>query len=335
MKNKPGRIVLVASLLMLVVTQCQKTAQPTQPVQQVKVTRGGARADIRIVVVSHGRADDAFWSVVKRGVDQAAQETGVQVDYEAPETFDMAAMSQLIDEAVASEPDGLVVSLPDAEALSPFVTAAIDAGIPVISMNSGSDVAAQLGVLAHVGQEEYEAGFGGGRRMAVAGAKNILCVNQEVGNSALDQRCEGLAEALARVGAASDTLAVDPADPAQLQERILMALQAIPDVDGILALGPSVAEPILEVLKREGLLDRITLATFDLTPQILQAIRDGDVLFAIDQQQYLQGYLPIIMLTLYITNANTPGDVIMRTGPGFVTKDNVDQVIELSVAGTR
>jgi hypothetical protein len=99
---------------------------------------------------------------VKNGVDRAAEDMRVTVEYQAPQTFDMVAMSQLIDAAVASEPDGLVVSIPDADALGDSIRAAVDAGIPVISMNSGSDVANELGILVHVGQTEYEAGFGGG-----------------------------------------------------------------------------------------------------------------------------------------------------------------------------
>jgi simple sugar transport system substrate-binding protein len=181
---------------------------------------------IRIVVVSHGQASDPFWSVVKNGVDQAATDMRVTVEYQAPSTFDMVAMSQLIDAAVATEPDGLVVSIPDADALGDSITAAIDAGIPVISMNSGSDVAEDLGILTHVGQTEYEAGLGGGQRMAEAGATTALCVNQEVGNVALDLRCEGFTAAMEEAGGTVEVLAVDLADPTDSQEKIAAALVA-------------------------------------------------------------------------------------------------------------
>ena len=107
-----------------------------------------------IIVVSHGQANDPFWSVVKNGVDLAAQHTGANVEYRAPETFDMVAMSQLIDAAVNQEPDGIVVSIPDGDALGPSIMRATQAGIPVISMNSGSDVAAELGAALHVGVEQ-------------------------------------------------------------------------------------------------------------------------------------------------------------------------------------
>jgi simple sugar transport system substrate-binding protein len=259
----------------------------------------------------------------------------VTVEYQSPQSFDMVAMSQLIDAAVASDPDGLVVSIPDADALSDSIRAAIDAGIPVISMNSGSEVAKELGILNHVGQTEYEAGFGGGERMAAAGATNALCVNQEVGNVALDNRCQGFTDAMAEAGGTVEVLAVDLADPIDAQQRVAAALTANPDVDSVLALGPTGSAPTLAALQEEGLLGEIQLATFDLSPEVLEAIRDGDMLFAIDQQQYLQGYLPIVMLTLFNTNLNTIANDVIMTGPGFVTQDTAAQVIELSAAGTR
>jgi len=293
------------------------------------------RGDIRIVVVTHGQASDPFWSVVKNGVDAAAADMGVTVEYQAPSTFDMVAMSQLIDAAVASDPDGLVVSIPDPDALGPSITAAVEAGIPVISINSGSDVAEELGVLAHIGQTEYEAGYGGGQRMAAAGATNALCVNQEVGNVALDLRCQGFTDAMNEAGGQVEVLAVDLADPTGSANRISAALSANPDVDAIFTLGPTGAAPALQVLESEGLMGEVLVATFDLSPEVLEAIRDGNMLFAIDQQQYLQGYLPIVYLTLYLTNLNTPGQVLIPTGPGFVTSDTAASVIDLSAQGTR
>jgi simple sugar transport system substrate-binding protein len=319
---------------------------PTEAVEAVEATEAPAategpapaaegQRDLRFVVVSHGQASDPFWSVVKNGVDAVAKDLGVKVEYQAPQTFDMVAMSQLIDAAVASEPDGLVVSIPDADALGPSIEAAIDAGIPVISMNSGYDVAAGLGVMVHVGQTEYEAGYGGGQRMAAAGVKKAICVNQEVGNVALDQRCQGFADALAEAGIDSSVLAVDLADPTDAQQRVMGALTSDPDVDGILTLGPTGASPALKGLQEEDMLGKIKLATFDLSPEVLEAIRDGQMLFAIDQQQFLQGYLPIVLLTLHKENLNTPGSDIIMTGPGFVTQDTAAQVIDLAEKGTR
>lgn len=289
----------------------------------------------RIVVVTHGQASDPFWSVVKNGVDRAADDLGVTVEYQAPSTFDMVAMSQLIDGVVASDPDGLVVSIPDPDALGPSVQAAIAAGIPVISINSGSDVAEEFGVLAHIGQTEYEAGYGGGQRLAAAGATKAYCVNHEVGNLGLDQRCQGFADAMAEVGGTVDVLAVDLADPTGSANRIAAALTADETYDALLTLGPGSALPALQALEEEGLLGQVGLATFDLSPEVLEAIRDGNMLFAIDQQQYLQGYLPIVYLTLYLENLNTPGNILIPTGPGFVTQETAEQVIEYAARGTR
>lgn len=289
----------------------------------------------RIVVVTHGQASDPFWSVVKNGVDAGAADMRVTVEYQAPETFDMVAMSQLIDAAVASNPDGLVVSIPDPDALGPSIQAAVAAGVPVISINSGSDVAAEFGVLAHIGQTEYEAGFGAGQRMAEAGATKAICVNQEVGNVSLDLRCQGFTDAMAEAGGSVEVLAVDLADPTGTQNRVAAALTADPEINAVFTLGPTGAVPALAALEAEGLLGSVYVATFDLSPEVLAAIRDGNMLFAIDQQQYMQGYLPIVYLTLFLENLNTPGSLLVQTGPGFVTQETAAQVIELSAAGTR
>jgi simple sugar transport system substrate-binding protein len=293
------------------------------------------RSQLRFVVVSHGQASDPFWSVVQKGVEQAGTDMGVTVEYQAPPTFDMVAMAQLIDAAVASAPDGLVVSVPDADALGPSIQAAVAAGIPVITMNSGSDVAEELGALNHVGQTEYEAGLGAGQRMGEAGVTTAMCVNQEVGNVALDQRCQGFTDGLAESGGTVEVLAVDLTDPTGSQQKIAAALTAAPDTDGILTLGPTGAAPALAALTESGQLGTMNLATFDLSPDVLQAILDGNMLFAIDQQQYLQGYLPIVLLTLYATNLNTVANPVIMTGPGFVTQENAQRVIDLAAAGTR
>ena len=287
--------------------------------------------DLTIEVVTHGQASDPFWSVVKNGVDQAAADLGITVNYHAPETFDMVAMAQLIDTAVAAEPDGLVISNPDPTALGDAIQGAIDAGIPVVSINSGVDDYADLGIITHVGQTEFIAGQGAGRRMAEAGVTNTLCVNQEVGNAALDQRCEGFADGLG--GIPSEVVAVDLADPTAAENAIAASLSDDPSIDGILTLGPTGAAPALAALEGN---DAVMLATFDLSPEVLTAIEDGTVLFAIDQQQYLQGYLGVLIVTQYAQYGLLPGGgQPILTGPGFVTQETAGQVTELSAEGIR
>ena len=296
---------------------------------------GVTQRDFRFVVVSHGQASDPFWSVAANGVNAAADDMGVEVEYQAPETFDMVAMSELIDAAVASQPDGLVVSIPDADALGPSIQAAVDAGIPVISMNSGSDVFADLGVLVHVGQTEFEAGLIAGQEFAEEGVTNAICINQEVGNVALDLRCEGFFEGLGQEG---EVVPVDLNDPAGTTETVAGVLQQNADVDGILTLGPTGATPTLEALDEAGKLGDIAFATFDLSPEVLTAITDGDMLFAIDQAQYIQGYLPIVFLTKYLETGALPlgsVDRVVLTGPQFVTADTAADVVQYSEDGLR
>ena len=295
---------------------------------------GGAARDLRIVVVTHGQASDPFWSVVANGVDQAETDLGITVEYNAPETFDMVAMAELIDTAVASEPDGLVVSIPDATALGDSISAAIEAGIPVVSINSGSDVYQDLGILTHVGQTEFEAGQGAGQRMAEAGVTNTICVNQEVGNVALDLRCEGFADGLG--GVPSEVVEVDLTDPAGAQAAVEAALSADSSIDGILTLGPTGADPTLAALDAAGLTETVQMGTFDLSESVLTALDAGQMLFAIDQQQYLQGYLGVLIVTQYAQYGLLPGGgAPVLTGPGFVTQENAAQVIELSAEGIR
>ncbi len=247
----------------------------------------------------------------------------------------MVEMSQLIDAAVASEPDGLVVSLPDADALGPSITAAVDAGIPVITMNSGSDTFADLGVLLHVGQTEFEAGLIAGQRFAEEGVQNPICLNQEVGNAALDLRCEGFFEGL---GVEGEVIAVDLDDPTSTTETVAGALQNNPDIDGILTLGPTGAAPTIAALEEAGTLGEIAFATFDLSPEVLEAIDAGDMLFAIDQAQYLQGYLPIVFLTKYLETGALPlgsVDRVLLTGPQIVTAETALDVVDYSADGLR
>lgn len=283
-----------------------------------------------IIVVAHGQANDPFWSVVKNGVEKAAEHTGANVDFRSPETFDMVAMSQLIDAAVNQEPDGLVVSIPDADALGPSIERAVAAGIPVISMNSGSDVAGELGALLHVGQSEYDAGKAAGAKLAEMGGSKGICVNQEVGNVSLDLRCEGFADGFGQ----EVTVIPTQNDPTEVESKVRAALESDPDVDTVLGLGASlVGEPAVAAVTALGR-DDVLVASFDLSAGFLQAVADGNAAFAIDQQQYLQGYLPVAFLALNAEYGLVPGGDV-PSGPNLVTQDAAAQVIDLSAQGIR
>lgn len=285
---------------------------------------------VNIVVVSHGQANDPFWSVVKNGAEQAAKDTGVKISYRAPETFDMVAMSQLIEAAVNQEPDGLVVSIPDGDALESAIKKAITAGIPVISMNSGSDVSKSLGALLHVGQEEFYAGKVAGEKLRALGGKVGVCVNHEVGNVALDQRCAGFAKGFG----GKSTLLPTGNDPAEIRSKVKAKLTSEKKIDTVMALGASLAgEPIVAAVKELGRRD-IRVASFDLSASFLKSVSKGEATFAIDQQQYLQGYLPVVFLALHAKYGLMPGGNV-PSGPNLITKGKASQVVNLSKKGIR
>jgi simple sugar transport system substrate-binding protein len=297
------------------------------------ITSGTAAAqNLEFIVVTHGQAASAFWSVAKRGVDDAdADFDDVDVTYQAPEGFNMVQMAQIIDAAVAAQPDGLVVSIPDAESLGDSIRNAVASGIPVISMNSGSDVRKGLGVMVHVGQTEYEAGLGGGERWKDEGMTKAACVNVEVGNVALDLRCEGFAEGL---GQEVEVIPVQIGDPTAMRNAVSAYISSHPDLEGLFVLGQDGAMPTLEAVEEAEKLGQIKVATFDLSDEILIAIDEGKMDFAIDQQQYMQGYLPIVLLRLYNKTGVMPGADVL-TGPGFVTKENAADVIGWAKDGVR
>ncbi len=284
----------------------------------------------RFVVITHGSPTSKFWAVVKNGVEDAAKDMRVQVEYHSPDTFDLDAMATMINDAVASQPDGIAVTIPNADALRGPILNAIDHDIPVVSFNSGSGVAEELGVLGHFGQSEYTAGNAAGTALLKNGAHNGLCIIQEADNTALQVRCQGFADALSAANAKVTNLVVEADDPAQAQQMIADALDKDSSIDTILALGPSVGEPALAVLRDKGLVGKVQLAAFDLSPTMLEAVENGEMLFLVDQQPYLQGYLPVMYLALHKYNLSEPAVKITLTGPDIITKENAAQVLQYS-----
>ena len=290
-----------------------------------------AQDQAEIIVVTHGQGVDGFWARVKNGVADAADDTGANVTYRAPETFNMVEMASLIDAAVTQQPDGLVVSIPDADALGPSIERAVDAGIPVISINSGSDVSKSLGALLHVGMDEYSAGRAAGERLAEEGGQNGLCINNEVGNVALDMRCQGFADGF---GGQSMVLP-STSDPAETEAKVSAALLSDETIDTILATSSQFGGiPAVAAVRANDMLDSVNIATFDLTPEFLEFVDRGEALFAIDQQQYLQGYLPVVFLALHADYGLMPfGNV--DSGPNLIMQDTANQTVDLSEIGIR
>ena len=276
----------------------------------------------RYVMVTHGEGNDPFWPVVQKGGEDAARAIGADFEYIYNPSADMADMASSIQAAAATSPDGMVISLPDPDSLGPAIKAAVAAGVPVITMNSGLESSASLGALMHVGQPEYLAGQSAGARAKAEGATKALCMIQEAYNTALVDRCEGYGEAVPMEF--TDTTS----DPATIQTRATAALQANPDVDAILSVGPHVCDAVSKALDDLGM--TVHHSCFDLSPAVMDLINAGKVAFTIDQQQRLQGYMPIIVLHLYNNGAGLLPGANIPSGPGFVDKSNASSVAALA-----
>ncbi len=285
---------------------------------------GAAAAQERYVMITHTQGTDPFWPVVEKGGRDAAAAVGATLEYNFDASGDMAGMAKLIEAAAASEPDGIVVSLPDAAALGPAIKAAVAAGIPVVTMNSGLESSKELGALMHVGQPEYDAGMAAGGRAKAEGVTKGLCLNQEAFNTALVDRCTGYFDAL---GADLNMIDVSN-DPAQIETRTAAALEADQSIDGVLAVGPHVCEAANRAINDVGA--EVHLACFDLSPGVMDMISAGDAAFTIDQQQRLQGYIPIIVLHLYNNHAGLLPGANIPSGPGFVDASNAEAVKALA-----
>lgn len=291
--------------------------------------------DVKIAVVVHGTSSDQYWTVVKRGVDDAAALTGAQVQYVSPQVFDEVEHARLIDAAVASKPDGIIVSIADPDALRTSVTAAIAAGIPVMNIDSNEVPGEEMGVTFYTGTvSEYDSGKKAGDRLGKAGILKVVCINHEVGNTSLDDRCRGLNDGLAPHGGGTEVVAVTP-DPGDIQRRTEAYLSAHPDVQGVFAMGAGAANPLIPLFKEKEWFGKIKLYTFDISPEVLDSIIAGEMEFGMDAQQYLMGFIPVINMVEYVTHGFWPQSDVY-TGPLFVdTPEAAQAILTLAKQGIR
>ncbi|MCC1492711.1 sugar ABC transporter substrate-binding protein [Cognatishimia sp. F0-27] len=282
----------------------------------------------RYVLVSHAPDSDSWWNTIKNALALAGEQMDVEVEYRNPPTGDLADMARIIEQAAASGPHGIITTLADPNVLSGPIRAAVDSGIDVIIMNSGTPEAArEVGALMYVGQPEYDAGFAAGQRAADDGVQSFLCVNHYISSPSSSERCQGFADGL---GVELGSQMIDSGqDPAEIQNRVMAYLNANPGTDAVLTLGPTSADPTILALEQMGLAGDIYFGTFDLGGDIVQAIRDGIIQWGIDQQPFLQAYLPVVVMTNYHRYGVLPGNNI-NSGPGFVTADALDLVSELA-----
>lgn len=287
---------------------------------------------LKFCLAVHDDPTGSFWSVVDRGAKDAAALYGA--DLNSGGSLDPVVQAQFVEDCVAQEVDGIVVSLANPDALRDSVKTAVDAGIPVITINSGVDVFVELGALTHVGQTELVAGQGAGLRFNDMGVSKVLCVIHEEGNIGLEERCDGLTDTFMGEVERFNVATTGVADLAGTSSTIQDKLISDDSIDAVLTLNPDVGIAARDAVAAAG--TNQIIGTFDLSPDVLQALLDGEMVFAIDQQQYMQGYLPIVFLALYNLNANVVGGGLpVLTGPGFVDASNAAAVIDLSAAGTR
>jgi simple sugar transport system substrate-binding protein len=307
--------------------------QPTTPPVAEPVTDPAAKP-LKIYAVQHALcAWDSFWCTVEDGLKTAGEQMGVEVTILGPDKFDLEKVAQLIEQAVSAKPDGLAVTVTDADLFRGPIQKAIDAGIPVVAYNAGNGpIVDNIPYLTYLGQDEYQGGYQAGMRLAADGGTQGVCINQQVGHTGLDKRCKGFTDALTEKGIPAEVLAISD-DPASSQTTISDYYTANPDTDIFLTLGPNGANPFYAFYSQEGLsADKVKHGTFDLSPEIIAHIKDGSTMFGIDQQPFLQGYGAVMTLMLKVRYGISPAMPVTATGPGFVDKTNVS-VVE-SLAGT-
>ena len=280
------------------------------------------------IMVQHALcAWDAFWCVVEKGIEEAAKQMNVNVTVLGPDEFDLEKTAQLIDQAVAAQPDGIGVTVTDPDLFREPIQSALDAGIPVVGYNAGAGpIEDGIDYMTYLGQDEYAGGYLGGLKLAAEGGTRGVCINQQVGHTGLDKRCAGFTNALEENGIPAEVLAIGD-DPAEAQTIISDYYTANPDTDIFLTLGPNGANPFYAFMEEAGLgPGDITMGTFDLGPEIIAKIKDGTTMFGIDQQPFLQGYGAVLALMLKHRFGISPALPVTPTGPGFVDASTVEVV---------
>ena len=282
-----------------------------------------------VAMVSHGAPGDTFWDLVRKGAEDAAKKDNIELRYSSdPQAPNQA---NLVQSAIDSGVDGIAVTLPNAQAIGPAAKAAVDAGIPVVGLNAGMNDYQGYGLTGFFGQDEKVAGTLAGERLKEEGAKKVLCVIHEQGNSSQEARCQGVKDG---AGANVENLYVNGQDLTSVTSTIQAKLAQDPSVDYVMSLVAPVGLAAVNSVKDAG--SQAKVATFDTNAELVEAIKDGRIRFAVDQQPYVQGYMAVDSLWLAMRNGSTiGGGRPVYTGPAFVDKGNVDKIEEAAKAGLR
>jgi simple sugar transport system substrate-binding protein len=295
---------------------------------------GGAVANtpkFKVAMITHAPAGDTFFDIIRKGADAAASKDNIEYQYSANDNA--AQQATLVQNAVDSKVDAIAVSMPNAQALSSALANAEAAGIPVVGFNAGYNDWKDLGLIGYFGQDESLAGAAAGQRLVSEGAKKVLCVIQAQGQVQLEDRCKAVATGVG-AGASVENIYVNGVDSSAVQSTLTAKLQQDPSIDHVMTLGAPIALIATQSISESG--SSAKLATFDTNAELVSAIQDKTVEWAVDQQPYLQGYEAIDSLWLYLNNGNTiGGGNATLTGPAFIDSTNIDAVAEYAKAGTR
>jgi simple sugar transport system substrate-binding protein len=291
-------------------------------------TNSVAGSRITVAMVTHGQAFDPFWALVKKGAQQAASDFNVALRYQSPTTTDPQAQAALITQAAAKKPDAMVVTIPDAPVLAPPIRQVTSAGTPVVVVNVGDRVYRQVGALTFVGQPDYLAGQEAGRTMAAAGVRHALCVIHEAQNTALTDRCAGFSRQLSSSGGTVQILHVNGAQLHQAQSVVEQALKRNPGINGVLATGIIGFQVVGGALHSLNDFGKVKFGTFDVSSADLTAVQNGQALFVVDQQPFLQGYMAVQVAAFQVRYGQHPFQPIY-TGPSLVTKANAAKIAQL------
>jgi len=289
---------------------------------------GGGNSGYTFAMITHETPGDTFWDRIKAGAQQAAKDTGATLKYSSDP--DASKQAVLIQNAIDSKVDGIATTLVTPDALIPTIKKAVAAGIPVDTFNSGINFFQQAGSLTHFASNEKLGGQEGGKRAAAAGATKILCTIQQTGSVALEDRCAGVKDAFPN----TENLQVNGADDAAVTTAIQAKLTEDKSINWVITLG---APQALDTIKAaQGAGRTVKIGTFDTNPDAAQAVQDGKIEWFIDQQPYLQGYMAITQLYLFKKNGNVlGGGQAVLTGPSFVDKANIAQVLPFIKQNTR
>ncbi len=313
---------LVAALLftwLLAACSSSSESAPTNPVAGSRIT---------VAMVTHGQGYDPFWSLVKQGAQQAASDFNVALSYQSPNTTNPQEQAAMITQAAAKKPDAMVVTIPAPAVLAGPVRQVSSSGTPVVVMNVGNAVYQSVGALTFVGQADYLAGEEAAKAMTAAGVRHALCVIHEARNTALIDRCAGFTRQLAASGGTATTLSVNGAQLHQADVAIQQTLKQNPAINGVLTVGIPGFQAAGGALHSLNELGTMKFGTFDVFATDLTAVQNGQALFVIDQQPFLEGYTAVQVAAFDARYGQHPFQPIY-TGPSFVTKANVAQIQKL------